>query len=313
MDKFANILALAVPLLVMLALGALFRRKKIISPQGISDIKAIIINICLPAVIFTAFTNAPYNADTAVTTVVIFSALLAALFLGFLFKKLLKIKKESMPFINTGVEAGMMGYALFTLLFGAQNLGAFAVIDFGQELFIFTVFITLLSLKNDGNYTMKKAVKNILTTPPFIAIIAGIAVSASGLGRMLDATAAGSVILSTISFMSAPISMLILLVIGYGIEFSRPNLKGSLQSILLRLLTLFALYLATRAILGAIMPVSALTDWALLLFFILPPPFVTPIFIRKQDEQGYLSTTLSIYSLLSIAAFIIIAVFAVKP
>ncbi len=295
----------------MLGIGAVFRQKKLLTAKGIADIKALIINVCLPAVIFTAFYNADYNAGTAVITAVIFAVMLAALFLGFLFKKIFKSKMESMPFLNTGMESGMLGYALFTLLFGAENLGAFAVIDFGQEIFIFTVFMTLLSLKNGKTQTIKRALKNILTAPPFLAIIAGVAVGASGLGEILDSTEAGDVILSTVSFLSAPISALILLVVGYGIEFSPSGLKASFASILLRILTVFALYWLTRSILNAIIPANPIMDWALLIFFILPPPFVIPIFIRKEDEQSYISTTLSVYSMLSIAAFIVIAFLAV--
>lgn len=311
MNKLSDVSILVVPLLIMLVIGVIFRQKKLITPQGISDIKTIIINVCLPAVIFTAFYNADYNAGTAITAVVIFLILLAALFIGFLFKKIFRLKNQVMPFLNTGFESGMLGYTLFALLFGAQNLGYFAIMDFGQEIFIFTVFMTMLNTRNSPNYTFKKAVKNIFTAPPFIAIIIGIAVGVTGLGKAIDASEVGATINSVVSFMSGPISALILLVIGYSIEFSRPNLKASFQTILLRVATVYALYLLTFYLLNALIPMNALNNWALLLFFILPPPFVIPIFVRKGEEQSYISTTLSIYSLFSIAAFIILAFFAI--
>ena len=307
MDKFSNVLALVVPLLILLAIGFILRRRNMVSSKGIQDIKTIIINVCLPAVIFTAFYNAEYTAGTAVITAVIFSALLAALLLGFLFKKIFKIKRKFMPFINTGTEGGMLGYTLFALLFGVQNLGFFAITDFGQEIFVFTVLMTLLNIRNGTDYTLKKALHNIFTSPPFLAIIAGMAVGITGLGKTMDASAAGMVIMSVMSFMSAPISALILLVIGFSIEFSKPNLKAAFQTIVFRAATLYILYLIVFYLLNALLPMNALNNWALLLFFILPPPFVIPIFVRKEEEQGYIATTLSIYSLFSVAAFIILA------
>ncbi len=311
MDKISSVSTLAVPLLVMLVIGVVLRRKKMITPQGISDIKTIIINVCLPAVIFTAFYNAEYNASTAIITVVIFSILVAALLVGFLFKKIFKIKKEVMPFLNTGFESGMLGYTLFALLFGAENLGYYAITDFGQEIFIFTVFMTMLNLRNSPDYTIKKALRNIFTAPPFLAIIAGVIVGVTGLGRAMDASQVGAVINSAVSFMSAPISALILLVIGYSIELSRPNLKASFQTIALRVVTVYALYLLAFFLLNALLPMNPLNNWALLLFFILPPPFVVPIFVRKEAEQPFIATTLSIYSLFSIAAYIILAYYVV--
>ncbi len=312
MDRILSAGKLIVPIIILLVLGALFRRKRIISIQGIADIKSIIINICLPAVIFSAFFNASYDKNTVIILIVVFSACLAAFAAGAGFKKLLKINYESMPFLVTGMEAGMLGYTLYGLLFGTQNTGNFAVIDFGQEIFIFTFYMTMLNIKSgDASYTFRKAAAGLLKTPPFIAIIAGLVFGVAGLGKMLNTTHAGSLIESTITFLSAPISALILLVIGFGIEFSRKNMKAALKAISVRLICLFALFLAAYFILSSFVPMSDMMKWALVLLFLLPPPFVLPIFMKKAEEQEYISTTLSLYTLISISAFMIIAFIAI--
>lgn len=311
MDKIWTVIQLVLPLLAMLSIGAVFRRRNVISPQGIADVKAIIINVCLPAVIFTAFYNAEYNAGTVLVTTVIFSICVAALLAGLLFKRIFKIKQEFMPYLITGMEAGMMGYTLYAMLLGSQNLGSFAVVDFGQEIFIFTAFMTLLNVKNNPGYTFQKAIRGIFTSPPFIAIVLGIIVGITGLGKVMAASQAGAVVTGVISFMSAPISALILIVIGYGIEFSRSNLSAALKAILLRALVMSALCALAYNIIRAVIPMSDPMKWALALLFLLPPPFVLPIFVRKEDEQRYIATTLSVYTLISIAAFTILAFFVV--
>ena len=307
MDKISAVSQLVLPLLSMLVIGIILRRKKIVTPQGISDIKSIIINVCLPAVIFTAFYNAEYSVRTIIFMAVIFSVCIAALLAGFLFKKIFKIKQEIMPYLITGMESGMLGYTLYAMLLGSQNLGYFAVADFGQEIFIFTVFMTLLNIKSKPDYTFKKAVHGILSSPPFIAIILGIIVGITGLGKMMGASQAGAAIISVISFMSAPISALILIVIGYGIELSRSNLSAACKAILLRALTMLALCVLAYTILRALIPMNDPMKWALVLLFLLPPPFVLPIFVQKEDEQHYIATSLSVYTLFSIAAFTILA------
>lgn len=296
----------------MLILGALFRRKKIISGQGIADIKSVIFNICLPAVIFNAFYTASYDRGTIVILPVIFLACLSALLVGMLLNKLFKKSPKSMPFLLTGMESGMLGYTLYGLLFGVQNTGNFAIIDFGHEIFIFTVFMTMLNIKSgDQTYTFKKAAAGMLKSPPFIAIIAGLAVGASGAGAALNASAAGGVMTSAISFISAPISALILLVIGFGIEFSRANVKAALKTISIRIALYAALCTAVYFILAALVPMSGQMKWAVILLFILPPPFVLPIFVKKAEEQQYIATSLSLYTLLSICAFAVMAFVAV--
>jgi Predicted permeases len=312
LERILTASKLIVPLLIMLILGALFRRKKIITSQGITDIKSVIFNICLPAVIFNAFYNASYDRGTLVILPVVFLACLAALFIGIFLNKLLKKAHDSMPFLVTGMESGMLGYTLYGLLFGVQNTGSFAVIDFGHEIFIFTVFMTLLNIKSGNQtYTLKKAAASMLKSPPFIAIIAGLIVGATGAGAALNASAAGGILTSTISFISAPISALILLVIGFGIEFSRANVKAAFKTILIRIGIYVVLCEVVYFVLASLVPMSSQMKWAVIMLFILPPPFVLPIFIKKEEEQQYVSTSLSLYTLLSICAFAVMAFIAV--
>ena len=54
---------------------------------------------------------------------------------------------SSYRFLTTNFEGGMMGYALFGLLYAGQTK-LFAMVDIGQTLFAFTVF--LMTLKAVG-------------------------------------------------------------------------------------------------------------------------------------------------------------------
>jgi len=45
-----------------------------------------------------------------------------------------------------------------------------------------------------------------------------------------------------------------------------------------------------------------------LLYFALPPQFITPIFVREDENRAYVSTMLSFYSLITVAAYILITI-----
>ena len=49
---------------------------------------------------------------------------------------------------------------------------------------------------------------------------------------------------------------------------------------------------------------------AVMVLFVLPPPFVIPVFRKAPDESGYVSAALSLHTLLSLAATAAIAAFS---
>jgi len=306
MNYFSDAWAVIVPLIVLLIIGVIFRYKKIISPQGINDIRAIIINICLPAIIFSAFYKVEYNMNLAVMTAVIFSVNLGLLFLGFAANKLFRINKIVMPFLTAGFETGMIGYPLFALLFGSENLGYYAAMDFGHCIFVFSICWTFIRIKNDPETKVLKTLKNTVTMPPILAMIAGVIFGITGLGRIIDNSDIGGIISSLISFMSAPAAALVLIVIGYGIEISRTILKIAIKTILTRIVLILALGLLTYIVLNMLIPMNYLAKWAYIIFFIMPPAFGISIMHKKEEDQKYMATTLSIYSLISFIVYLIL-------
>ena len=307
MSNLISAWAVIVPLILVLIIGVIFRYKRVVSPQGINDLRAIIINICLPAIIFSAFYSAEYNANLAIITIVVFSVNLALLLLGFVANKLLRINKVIMPFLTAGFETGMIGYPLFALLFGSENLGYYAAMDFGHCIFIFAICWTFLRIKNDPNTKVIKTLKSTVTMPPIIAMIAGIIFGITGLGQVIESSEAGTIISSAVSFLSAPAAALILIVIGYGIEISRSILKIAIKTILTRIVLLMTLGLLAYILLSMLIPMNNLAKWAYIIFFIMPPAFGVTMIHQKEDEQKYMATTLSIYSLISFVVYLVLA------
>ncbi len=55
-----------------------------------------------------------------------------------------------LPPLLTGFEAGMMGYAIFTAVYGVDNVFNFAVVDLGQVIFVFFVLVPFVQRQGSG-------------------------------------------------------------------------------------------------------------------------------------------------------------------
>lgn len=105
-----------------------------------------------------------------------------------------------MPFLMTGFEGGMLGYALFGLLYGAGQTHVFAMADIGQTVFAYTVFLSVLNVVNGDKPSVKGVVKNMLSNPACVGMLLGIVLGALGLGKAVAASPVGALVTEVISF-----------------------------------------------------------------------------------------------------------------
>lgn len=310
------------PLLVMLGLGMLCRRKSLLTRDGVGALKSLVVNITLPAVLFAAFATAEYSAESVIAPAVIFGCCLLALWLGFALCKALRVPGRLSPYLATGFEAGMLGYALFTLLFPEQSASRFAMVDLGQVLFVFTVYKAMLSGKgapNDDGLRdaaptgghkirpcitdgLRNALRDAVRSPVIWAIIAGLVTGASGLYRLLASAGLDGVFSAVTGFVAAPTSAVILLTIGYDLAPREIDWQSTTKLALMRLLVMGALFGAVYALnrfaLGGIIHTGALA-----LLFILPPPYVLPVFARVDTERATIASALSVLTIATLLLF----------
>ncbi len=306
MEKVTGVLITVLPVLVMLFIGMLCRRFTLISKEGIKGMQSLVVNITLPAVLLGAFARTSYSLETALYTVAIFIICLAAYFLGYLAKGVFRAKSKLFPFFTTGFEAGMLGYAFFILLFGAINTNRFAVADLGQVLFVFTVYNLLLGAKNGQDVSFKQSFQKMLLSPIIIAIAVGVVLGATGLSQLLLSDL-GQVLFSTIDFIAAPTGAVILIVVGYGIQLGQIRWVETLKTVGGRLLVLGILLFPALYLTDLLFPGVEIARYALILLFILPPPFVLSVFVANEDEEAYISSSLSVSTLLSVLLFAVMA------
>ena len=287
-----------------LALGMLCRKKSFISREGVDALKKVVLNITLPAVLVNAFATAQYSVTTLILPILIYALCCVALGLGFLIIRISGMKSRLAPFLAAGFEAGMLGYALFALLFPQRSASEFAILDLGQSLFVFTLFKVLLSGKRD----VKAVVKDMASTPILWAIFAGVLLGATGLYGKLQSWGVAGILDASTSFISAPTGMIILLTVGYDLVLKDISWKKAGGLILMRLAVmaffLGCLLLLNRFVLGGI-----IFEGAAILLVLLPPPYVIPVFADEPAERAQIASVLSALTLVTMLLFAVFTVF----
>ncbi|MBR6220685.1 MAG: hypothetical protein IKQ80_08980 [Clostridia bacterium] len=307
MNQWIEALRTVLPVLLTLGVGMLCRRRGLLTRQGVDALKRVAVDIALPAVLLNAFATTEYTPMDVFVPLLMFIVCVAAWALGRAGARLFGLTSRFVPFLTTGFEAGMLGYALFTMLYGAQRTAEFARIDLGQVLFVFTLYKAMLSVGEGHRADAGALLKQMALSPIIIAIVAGVLLGATGLYRALTPSGVSGVVTACTDFIAAPTGALILLCIGYDLVLRDVPWAATLKVVALRLGIMLALRLALGALVGWLWPGADLSG-ALNMMFILPPPFVLPVFADDADQRVYVSSALSVSTLAAIALFAILAI-----
>ncbi len=298
------------PVLLVLCIGVLLNKTQLVKRDGMEALKNIVVNVTLPSVLLQAFATTTYSLSSLVIPLSIFVICLLAWLMGRGAAKLFRLPSPFVPFLTTGFEAGMLGYTLYEMLYGAQHTANFAIVDLGQVLFVFTAYKLLLAFTSQHakQNNIKVLLGEMLRSPIIIAIFIGIVIGASGLYTALIPSGVSGIFDSATQFIAAPTSVLILLVIGYDLDIRGIKWNAVAKVIALRLVIMLILMFASVFVFDKLLHISAEMKGALYLLFLLPPPFVLPAFADDEAERGNISSVLSVYTVVSILAFFVLSV-----
>ena len=307
---FLSITRMVVPVLLMFLLGWFCHYRRIISAEGLKGIKDLVSGVLLPVVLFNAFFTAEYSEKIALTFGTVYVACALGLAAGFLLRRCAGKHGRFMPFLLTNFEGGMMGYALYGLLYPGRT-HIFAMADIGQTLNAFTVFLITMQAVNSGKVHPGALAKNAVKNPALIGSLLGVILGATGIGKAVLASPAGGVVSDTISFIAAPVSGLILVIVGYELNFRKNLMKPVLVTAVLRIAVAAILLGLSSLLIFSIIPFDKQLFTALMLAWSLPAPFIIPLFADMDEDAEYISTTLSMETILSILLFIGVAAYSI--
>jgi predicted permease len=317
-DVAIDALSRVLPVLVLVGLGALFRRWTFLSPAAVDGLRKLVLNVTLPAALFLAFLGTELEAQYAVIVVSVFGACLVLLAAGPYLRRASGVRSEAMPSLMAGFEAGMIGYALYAAVFGQDELFRFAIVDLGQVLFVFFILVPVVVRWASGRApALGETVTAFVRTPVIIAILAGVAGSLLGLGDVLESNPVGSAGLETLSLLAAVTTPAIAIVIGYSTSFAAGSLGDPARTLAVRLPIWIVLALVFNwLVIDTLLGLDRLFQAAVMTMAILPPPFVVPLYMARargrdvsdDPDHDYLNNTLSLATVATLVAVTVVGV-----
>lgn len=308
--------------------GLVLARRGLLPPRAVDGLKLLITRLTLPVLLFGAFVRLePDGRNAALAAVVIgLCAVMGALGAGLSRLGRLPLvgalPRPETRLLFQGFEAGMLGYALFVALHSSEHLPAFAALDMGQVVYVFTALMVQMSMLGrttdgaadgpaggDGVGVGGRARfpwRDLATSAVLWAIGVGlvIAVTAPGLAEWV--TAPDGVVapfLATVGGLTTP---LVCLVIGASLADGVPRDRAIVTIVALRTLVGLGLGLVVALVL---VPALGFSDWyarAAIVLFVLPAPFVIPVYYRRS--AAFVGGVLTLSTAVSIAVIAVLAV-----
>ena len=302
-----EIISRVLPILLLITIGFGLRRTNFISEETVGDLRKLVVNLALPAVLFTSFLEIEFDVNDVAIVAFTFLLCVALYGIGRALQPRFGAGYTYFPFLMTGFESGMLGISLFGSAYGLSRVGYFAVVDLGHELFIWFVFLALLLAKRDGTQSPRRLFGAFIRSPVIIAIIAGIVASLADLRDTLyDGPVVGGA-MNTLVFLAALTVPLILLIVGYGIQLDRRGIRDAATPVAIRLAILLPLALLLPVLLlDSLLDGNHYSQAALFTLLILPPPFIIPLYMKPDmpEERRYVNNVLSLYTVVSILLFV---------
>ena len=162
-----------------------------------------------------------------------------------------------------------------------------------------------------GKTNLKDSIREMLTSPIMIALIIGMVSGMTGIGKLIMSGGTGRVITKIYNLISDANVVMILLVMGYNLSFSLRELKESMKIILIRGGIMLICGFVSLVLLGKLVTVNIYLVSALIVTYIMPPVYMLSVYVKDKEENKFMSTTTSVYTLLSILLFLLLTV-AVK-
>lgn len=296
-----SILLSILPVILFFVLGFFLKSIAFFKKESLPEIKKIVSNLALPALLFSAFASLQLHWSSLLLILSIFLVCLLMVLFGKLMAGIFKIQSPYFPLLLGGFEMGMLGYALFIALQGESQLDKIALLDLGQVIFVFFVLMALLIKEKEGNPTAGRLMKSFLSSPVILAIFSGILLSFMGpYIRSTPFTASLGKFIDLAGQLTVP---LISLLIGYELSFSRQGMLLAGKTILIRYtLLITAALLMNRYLIEGLFGLDEIYKKALLTMFLMPPPFVIAIYMKQEDQENldYVVNTLSLSTVVSV-------------
>lgn len=308
-----DIFAKVIPILLLISLGQYLRHKEILHQSSIDEIKKIVINIALSAVLFLAFISMELKGEYFLVFIIMFLLMHVFYFVGGLLNKIDAISHPLLPFMTSGFTFGLLGIPLFTTVFGIENIGKLSILGVGHEFYVWLLFYPSMAMKFKNQKFSLKTVREILLSPLMISIVLGMTFNITGLGLWIQENPIANGFYTTIQYLANLATPLILIIVGFGLRFNKKYMKQSIKFVVIRMTSILIVgYICKYLIINPVITSDSMFDYAYFTFLILPPPLSLPIFVgaySTKEHEELANNTVVLNTVVSISVFILFILF----
>ncbi len=309
-----DILGKAMPIILLILLGVILRRKNAISEKGMQGVKYFVVNISLACVLFNLFVNMQISAAYISIFAVAFAYFLLTFFAGFSINKIPLLYSKYTPFIACGASVSLVGLGIFSIMFGEENLAVYSVIGLAHEIFIWIIYYSTLRIKIGGKKISLKEIFKVLTSPILLSIFAGILCNLLKINTIFASNFIWISLSSTVIMLAQTATPIILVVVGYGITIDKNYLKQSLKLLASRYIITIVCGAVLMAVVNAFLNPSPITSVTFFSLLLLPSLSSIPILIGAlgdNEGQKITSNAVALSTLIGIILFISYSIYIV--
>ena len=176
-----------------------------------------------------------------------------------------------------------------------------------NNIFVFTVVTTGLTLISGKKQTTKQVINSIIKSPIIISLILGIIGALFNLGEKIDNSNLSGTYNRIISFLTEPLSSMILLCIGAELEFEIDILKKAIKLFFVRFATMAVLISLSLFVISKIINVNFIFVKSMIIYFLSPSPFILLMYTNDEKVNKFLSGFLSLQIIMSLIFCIIVS------
>lgn len=192
-------------------------------------------------------------------------------------------------FFSTGFAFGLVGIPLFSIVFGEENMGLYSVMGLSHEIFVWFIYFPVLSMKLGGKRRGNRA--EVFKSPLNISVFLGVLFNVMGLGAIFQENFFLMGVTGTLRYLGSINAPLILICIGYGMNFDKNYMAESIKLSVVRVITTFSVgYIFKWGVLDRIAAIDGeVFSYSFFTLIVLPPIFSLSLFLskhgKKQQEQ----------------------------
>ncbi len=297
------------PIILLFSFGWWCKKTNFITEEGMAQIKKLIMSVALPSVLFLLFVDMEIGMEHITLLGLTFILLTLFMIGGRLFNFIPPLYSKYNPFLSTGYAFGLVGIGLFSMLYGTEYMVLFSIMGLAHEIFIWVFYYLTFRMTTQGKAISGDILLKIFKSPVIIGMLVGIGMNVLGLSQILHNNAIGEGLMSTLGYFASISTPLMLIVIGYGINFDPTYLKQSVKLIAVRLAVMGIVGTAFKLlVVDQILTPSPLLDASYIAFCLMPPVFVLSLFVSEegtQEDTEIVSSAIGIGTVVGILLFIL--------